>query len=175
MGIKYANLDATTRGYMLQESQLGGHYSSPRLTDVGLTKWVQLLELAIESHNDDWLGNELIRLDYIRDQEPFKTKSGSSWRTINKPHSAQMLAEGEFNRYYLRGLCLRATNEGQSTLTIYRGKSVTTPRPKSEAKIGTAINVDQLLPMLRSNDFVSIELAFAVPGGPNSGLTARLT
>ena len=41
MGIKYANLDATTRGYMLQESQLGGHYSSPRLTDVGLTKWVQ--------------------------------------------------------------------------------------------------------------------------------------
>jgi hypothetical protein len=36
------------------------------------------------------------------------------------------------------------------------------------------IDAQRLLDALRSNDFVSIEDALAVPGGPSSGLTARL-
>ena len=174
MGIQYASLDDVTRGYMLQESNVGGHYQSPRQTDRGLIDWVPLLNQAIQSHNDDWLGAELVQRDYLRDQEPFKTKSGMSWRRINKPHAAQMLAEGEFNRFYLRGLCLRAANENKPSLLIYRGKAVTTPRPESEAKIGTQIEIHGLLEVLRSNDFVSVDAAFAIPSGPNSGLTARL-
>jgi hypothetical protein len=174
MGIHYANLDVVTRGFMLQESKMGSHYQSPRLTEAGLCQWVQLLDSAIDAHNDDWLAGELLRLNCLRDQEPFQTKNGTSWRRINKPHSALMLAEGEFNRYYLRGLCLRAANDNNPTLLIYRGKAVAIPRPESEAKIGKHIDTHHLLETLRSNDFVSIEDAFAVPGGPNSGLTARL-
>ena len=95
-------------------------------------------------------------------------------RRVNQPHAAQQLAEGEFNRYYLRGLCMRAKAANVSSLVIYRGKQVNQPRPESEAKIGTSINVDTLLSALRTNDFVTIEDAIGVPGGPNSGLTARL-
>lgn len=174
MGIQYANLDQVTRGYMLQESKLGGHYASPRLTEAGLAKWASVLDQAIETHNDDWLSAEILRLDYLNDQEPFRTKSGMSWRRINKPHSALMLAEGEFNRFYLRGLCLRAANENKPSLLIYRGKAVTNPRPESEAKINTSIEIHGLLAALRANDFVSVDSAFAIPSGPNSGLTARL-
>ena len=95
-------------------------------------------------------------------------------RRINQPHAAQQLAEGEFNRYYIRGLCRRAQEEGITELVIYRGKEVRKPRPESQAKIGTRISVDHLLEALRSHDFVSVEEAFAVPSGPNSGLTAQL-
>lgn len=40
--------------------------------------------------------------------------------------------------------------------------------------IGKEIAANELLVSLRSNDFVTIEDALKVPGGPNSGLTARL-
>lgn len=174
MGIRFANLDDVTRNYMLQESRLGGHYPSPRLTDAGLTNWVRLFDEAIQHHNDDWLAAELLRLGYIRDQEQYIRNGVSRWRQINKPHAAQMLAEGEFNRFYLRGLSARAANDNIPHLEIYRGKQVDKPRPESEAKIGTRIDAHALLETLRSHDFVSVDQAFAVPSGPNSGLTARL-
>ena len=175
MGIRYQNLDDVTRAYMLEESRLGGHYKSPRLNGVGLESWVSLLEGAIQSHDDDWLSAELLRHGYFKAVETYTTRSGAvAQRRINAPHSAQMLAEGEFNRYYLRGLCRRASEESTPELLIYRGKAVTNPRPESEAKIGTRIGILGLLNTLRRNDFVSVEEAFAVPGGPNSGLTARL-
>jgi hypothetical protein len=175
VGIHYENLDEVTRSFMLEESHLGGHYQSPRLNNAGLARWVPLLEEAIQLNNDDWLSNELLRSDSFNDQESYITRSGNvALRRINKQHSAQMLAEGEFNRYYLRGLCRRAAEEGKSHLIIYRGKQVANPRPESAAKVGTQVGVLGLITILRRNDFVSIEEAFAVPGGPNSGLTARL-
>jgi hypothetical protein len=176
MGIAYANLDDATRGCMAEESALGGHYISPRLTPSGAAAWVPLLDSAIASHDDDWLAAEIQRRGMMSTQENYTTKTGkSAWRNINIPHSAQMLAEGEFNRFYLRGLCLRAQRAGIPHLVIYRGRASSRPRPESEAKIGTLIAVDTLLAALRRNDFVSIEeTALGVPGGPNSGLTARL-
>jgi hypothetical protein len=64
--------------------------------------------------------------------------------------------------------------ERHSLLAVYRGKEVTVPRPQSQAKIGTFVAVDELLSVLRSTDFVTIEDHLAIPGGPNSGLAARL-
>jgi len=174
MGIRYENLDEATRTYMLQESALGGHYSSPRLTAVGVTAWVPLFNTALQHNNDDWLAGQILQRGYLRDLENY-TRNGVTYsRRINKPNAALMLAEGEFNRYYLRGLCVRAINSKVPALVIYRGKQVAVPRPESEAKIGTKIDVQTLLAVLRSNDFVSVDAAFAVPSGPNSGLTARL-
>jgi len=37
------------------------------------------------------------------------------------------------------------------------------------------ISPDELREALRKNDFVTIEDALAVPGGPNSGLSVKLT
>lgn len=174
MGIRYSNLDPVTRTLMRAESELGGHYESPRLNAEGLSRWVDMLNQAIENGDDDWLAEQLRTLPYFNSEEPYVRNGNTHWRRINIEHAAQQLAEGEFNRYYLRGLCRRAQNDNVTDLVVYRGKEVARPRPESEAKIGTLVNVGTLLTSLRKNDFVSIEDALGLPGGPNSGLTARL-
>jgi hypothetical protein len=171
MGISYANLDDTTRRYMLEESRSGGHYMSPRLTTAGLAAWVALFEGAIESRDDDWLAAQLESRGFMRTEESYVRSGRTHWRAV--PHNAaQQLAEGEFNRYYIRGLCLRAKAEGISEVVVYRGKAVQSPRPQSQALIGTRIPVDALLADLRNSDFV--DTALGIPAGPNSGITARL-
>lgn len=176
MGLNYQDLNERTRTCMLKESRLGGHYKSPRLHGQGLAAWVPLFDTAIEHHTDDWLADQIVARRMMSAQERYTTKLGKeAWRNVNIESSARMLAEGEFNRYYLRGLCIRALEDGIPHLIAYRGRQSASPRPESEAKIGMTIPIDPLLAILRSNDFVSIEKSvFAIPSGPNSGLTARL-
>lgn len=177
MGINYKNLDAATREHMLNEVGLGGHYVSPRLNPAGVAAWPDLMQAAAKSHNDDWLAQELINRNFVRAEEPYTRDGVTRSRRVNQPHAALQLAEGEFNRYYLRGLCLRAKQEGKGYLIIYRGKAVSNPRPESEAKIGTHVPIAELLESLRKNDFVNIEEAVGIsgaPGGPNSGITCML-
>ena len=174
MGIRYENLDSVTRGYMLEEIQLGGHYESPRLTQEGLSAWPELMLQAAQGHDDDWLAQQLLSKGYLRSEESYTRDGVTRSGRINQPHAAQQLGEGEFNRYYIRGLCRRAESEGKNKLIIYRGKEVNNPRPESEEKIGSAVSTEMLLSTLRKNDFVTIEDAIGIPGGPNSGLTCRL-
>lgn len=174
MGLKYQNLDAETRPLVLDELKQGNLYQSPRLTPEGLAQWPKLLTDAAGSHNDDWLATQILERGLLKSRENYIRKGKAYQRDINQPHAAQQLAEGEFNRFYLRGLCRRAQKDGIKTVVVYRAKAVDRPRPESEALIGKHIPVDELLAALRSNDFVSIEDALKVPGGPNSGLSARL-
>ena len=172
MGIDYADLDEVTRAFMLEESRDEAHYISPRLTPEGVARWVMLLEEAIRSHDDDWLAEQLEGRGLLRAQVRRRTKGGgSAWVDVPR-NAAQQLAEGEFNRYYLRGLCLRAQSEGIGQLEIYRGKPVERPRPESEAMIGRRLDAAALLADLRRSAFV--EDGLGLPGAPNSGLTARL-
>jgi hypothetical protein len=174
VGITYANLDDQTRAHMLEEIAAGNHYLSPRLTPDGREAWPAMLAEAAQSYVDDWIAEQLLARRYLHHEEEFIRHNKTFQRRINQPHAAQMLAEGEFNRYYLRGLCVRAQVAGQAHLLIYRGKEVSQPRPESEAKIGTLIATELLLSMLRTNDFITIEQVIGVPGGPNSGLTCKL-
>lgn len=132
------------------------------------------MQQAVQDHNDDWLAQQLLSRGYLLSEESYTRNDVIRTRRINQPHAAQQLGEGEFNRYYIRGLCRRAEGEGKNKLIIYRGKEVSNPRPESEAKIGSAVSTEILLTTLRKNDFVTIEDAIGVPGGPNSGLTCRL-
>jgi hypothetical protein len=176
LGIRYVNLDKVTRGLMIAEIEAGPLYQSPRLNEDGLRRWPGLLKEAAQSHDDDWLAQELIALRLFKLREQYTPRNGRpTWRNINVESSAVMLAEGEFNRFYLRGLCLRAKQDGITHLKVYRGKQVSEPRPESQAKIGTLIEASTLLDVLRKEDFVSMEQSFfAIPSGPNSGLTAQL-
>jgi len=91
--------------------------------------------------------------------------------TIEK-YKAVMLAEGEFNRLYVRELCVRTISERSSAVIVCRAKSVSDPRPKSRALIGKRISAEALLQDLRTAQ--GKKPAFGVPGGPNSGITPRL-
>ena len=88
---------------------------------------------------------------------------------LNAPET---LAEGEFNRFYVRGLCACALDEGINEVQVYRGKAVRSPRPQSQALIGKMIPAQALLEDLKQSP--GVEPALGVPPGPNSGLTVRL-
>ena len=151
MGLYYENLDYVTRLLMAQELQLGDHHLSPRLTPEGVVAWPALLAEAVnDGRDDDWLAAELVRRGLVRPAETYERGEKLHARTVNPAHTAQQLAEGEFNRYYLRGLCLRAINEGIPFLVVYRGKDVSEPRPESQAKLGRRVPVHALLETLRT-------------------------
>jgi hypothetical protein len=86
-------------------------------------------------------------------------------------NAAEILAEGEFNRFYARGLCLRAVAEGIDKVVVYRGKEVLNPRPESEALLGKHFPVEELLQDLRQH--IGTDTALGLPAGPNSGLRVR--
>jgi hypothetical protein len=87
-------------------------------------------------------------------------------------NASNTLAEGEFNRFYVRGLCLRAIENGIAELEVYRDKSVRQPRLESEAMIGKRIPAQALLNDLKQSP--GVEPALGLPPGPDSGLTVRL-
>ncbi|NLE28031.1 MAG: hypothetical protein GX625_22385 [Clostridiaceae bacterium] len=107
----------------------------------------------------------------MRATEQRRTRGGGI-TTARVPHNApEMLAEGEFNRFYIRGLCRDIIECGGTEVEIYRGKDVGNPRPESQAMIGKRLPADQLLQDLRASP--GVEPALDLPPGPNSGLTAR--
>ena len=88
---------------------------------------------------------------------------------VNAP---DVLAEGEFNRFYMRGVCRRAIVESVSKLVVYRAKPVENPRPDSESKLGATVEPSALLADLRAN--IGIDTFLGLPAGPNSGLCVKL-
>ncbi len=177
MTLSLANLDQVTRQYMLDEIELDISdrklYLSPRLSDTGRNNFPSLLKEAAQNHDDIWLAQNLRQAGIMNAVEQKRTPSGG-FTTAKVPVTApDTLAEGEFNRFYIRGLCRHAIKEGISALIIYRAKDVSSPRPMSQAKIGTSINADALLSDLRKHQ--GVDTALGLPAGPNSGLSVKLS
>jgi len=176
MLLTYQNLDSETRKHMLSEyeadSSSGKLYISPRLTESGKARYVTLLKEAISVHDDEWLAKKLSEEGLFNETEERIVKG--------KPVVAKIpiiahttLAEGEFNRFYIRGLCARVINARTNKLIVYRAKLVSNPRAESEAKIGTIIEAVSLLADLKKS--VGIDTAFGLPPGPNSGLSVKIS
>lgn len=176
MGLHHENLDGRTRQLMLNEVDSDASketlYISPRLNEQGAKDYPLLLRDAIQNHNDDWLANELRCRNYMNASEQRRKPKGGL-TTVQVPITApDTLAEGEFNRFYARGICIRAIEDGISEVEVYRGKQVNQPRPESEAMIGKRISANALLEDIRQSP--GVEPALDLPPGPNSGLTIRL-
>jgi hypothetical protein len=140
MSIHHASLDAAVRGAMVRElerdQQNGTLYISPRLTGEGAQAWPQILREAMERHEDEWIASTLRERGYMKAEEQ-RAKPKGGFTTAKVPHTApDTLAEGEFNRFYARGLCVQVLESGGTEVEVYRGKEVANPRPESEAMIG---------------------------------------
>lgn len=176
MGLTYADLDETTRRYMLEEISLdqknGDEYQGRRLNERGRERWLPLLNEAATSHDDNWLAAQQKAECLIKDKETRRLKSGKIIEVDVPFTAAETLAEGEFNRFYIRGVCRRALDSSKSSVLVYRAKHVENPRSESLALIGTMMDANLLLIDLRTHQ--GEEPALKMPGGPNSGLSVRL-
>ncbi|WP_373530485.1 hypothetical protein [Nostoc sp.] len=172
----FENLDERTRPFIRSEVELditnSKLYISKRLSEIGGKDYVNLLKEAITSYDEAWFAQQLSLNGRINLTEQRKKQGG--YTTVKIPETAaETLAEGEFNRFYIRGLCLRALDDGISDLEVYRAKAVMNPRPNSQAKIGTKVKAEKLLEDLRVN--LGIDTALGLPNGPNSGLSVKLS
>lgn len=173
MPFDFENLDSLTRQFMKQElvydQKNNKLYISPRLNERGVQLYPELLQKAIDEGNEITFGIDLLsqgcfNAHVLRDGKPTKMPSNAH----------ETLSEGEFNRFYIRALCLRAINEGRE-LEVYRAKKVSNPRPDSQMMIGRivdAISSESFLNDLRTN--IGVDTTLGLPNGPNSGLSMRI-
>ena len=176
MALDFQNLDARTRELMLSELDRdvarGDLYLSPRLSPQGQMQYKDLLRAAFETGNDESLAEALRSGGRISQTEVRRKKNGGV-ATVRVPHTAAAtLAEGEFNRFYIRALCLRALESSSSELEVYRARSSASPRKESTVKVGTRVDAASLLQDLQTHQ--GVDTALGLSPGPNSGLSVRL-
>ena len=177
MALFLENLDERTRQLMLDEMEfdIANHqlHISPFLSGQGQRDYENLLRDALQNGTDETLAQSLREHRRILRTLPRRNPSGGYSITATAENAAQVLAESEFNRYYIRALARRALEDGIPELVIYRAKPVANPRPESEARLETAVPAQELLADLRAHPGDE-RPALGVPSGPNSGLSVRL-
>lgn len=177
MALYFENLDDRTRQFMLAEMEFDISHNqlhiSPFLSGQGQRDYTNLLREAIQSGNDETLAQKLREHRRILKTLPRRNPKGGYSIAAAPENAAQVLAESEFNRYYIRALARRAIEDGIPELVIYRAKPVANPRPESEARVETSLPPEDLLQDLRSHPGDEPP-ELGVPSGPNSGLSVRL-
>lgn len=174
MKFDFKNLDQTTRKLMLDEvkrdtanNQL---YLSKRFNTTGEKIYPEILIKALTSGDEQSLAVDLKENNCFKTHEERKTKTGVT--QVKVPDTAHTtFAESEFNRFYIRALCLRAL-EAKQQLIVYRARHSENPRPESEMIVGLPIDPSKLLMDLRSS--IGVDTALGLPPGPNSGMTVKL-
>ncbi|MFL5510189.1 MAG: hypothetical protein ACJ79J_11435, partial [Gemmatimonadaceae bacterium] len=125
---------------------------------------------ALRYYDDRWL--EERAGDLLVENESRRTKTGGT-TTARVPHmAARLVAEGDFNRYFMRGVALRAIEEGRQILEIYRARLSLEPRPESASVEGSRVPAAEVLAHLRGP--LSPNVSVAPLGRTNSGLSVKL-
>lgn len=173
MGLNLVNLEMEdVRKLMLEELELDVAekclYKGKSLKESHEEAYINLFRDSIRNGNSDSFASSIAINNCLMSHVPDpKTKSGL--RKVSKIAHIT-LAEGEFNRFYIRALCRIAIDQGLE-LEIYRAKDVRAPRQESVAKIGEIVDPETLLINLRTNSIVSE--SSGVPN-PNSGLSIKI-
>ena len=177
MSLLLPHLDQRTRDLMLEEVDYDTErqqlHISPYLSGQGQHDYEQLLRQAIENGDETTLAAQLAERRRIA-RTAHRRKPGGGYNIVTVPqNAAEMIAESEFNRYYIRALCRRALQDGIEQLVVYRAKPVREPRPESEDLVESTVDPQALLDDLRANTGDEAP-QLGIPGGPNSGISVRL-
>lgn len=168
----FKDLDENTRKYMLIEvdqaikaSQLN---FSKRFNDTGTKLYPQLLRDAVTSGTGTTLAVALQQHGCFNTHE----KRGAVTRKIPE-NAAITFAEGEFNAFYMRGVCHRAIQDGHM-VQVYRAKDSEVHRKDSELIEGKLEDPKRVLLIIR-NSLDGSQRGPGMPAGSNSGLSIKLT
>jgi len=177
MALYFYNLDERTRQLMVHEMDFdvanNQLHISPFLSGQGQRDYPNLLREAMQSGTDVTLADVLRTHRRIFKALPRRNKLKGGYAIAAVPsNAAEILAEGEFNRFYIRALARRAIEDGIPELIVYRAKKARNPRPGSEALVETTVSAKDLLADLRSHPDQPPTLG--IPSGPSSGLSVRL-
>jgi len=163
----FLDLNDNIRKHMINEIELdiskNKLFISDRLTEEGKMKFPSLLSETVQSSSEAELTLKISNL--IKETEIVNGKESK----VPK-NAASLLAQGEFNRFYIRAICLEALKKGGKNVEIYRGRQSSWARPESELKIGNQLNANDLLEDLRTNIGTTPKILPEV----NSGLTVKL-
>jgi hypothetical protein len=174
MPLQYTNLDPVTRRGMVEELDEdlanGTVHLSPRLRPAAADEYQNLLRDALRYYDDLWLEERVAPL--LMDFEMRRTPRGRVTTARLPEGAARVLAEGDFNQYYMRAVARRALAEGQPDVEVYRARLSLEPRAESSELEGAHIPAEQLLAELRAP--ASESPAAPRLGRPNSGLSVRL-
>ena len=131
VGMRFDELDGTTRRYMLEEflaEEAGGNpYRGKNLSIEGLKVFPRLMRDAIEQGDEGTLSAALSDSHFWNPTEVYVRDGIPRDRKINVLQAAQRLAGSEFNTWYVRGLSRRLLDEGVVECEVYR-----TAQPKWE-------------------------------------------
>ena len=171
MALQYHNLTVEVRPYMAQELDHDIKrkcvYLGRRLTVEGKRLWEGLLREALVEHDDAWLVQQL------REKRLIKATETTVRGPRKVPHTAPVtLSEGEFNRFYMRGLCRFAIAGNIESVMVYRARESSSRRPESELMIGNVHPSRAALKDLRES-VGTTPSQLGMPQ-PNSGLSLRL-
>ena len=133
MALYFENLDDRTRELMLEELDYDIAHSqlhiSPFLSGQGQRDYAFLLREALQNGTDESLAENLRAHRRINRTQPRRQPKGGYSIAATPENAAGLLAESEFNRYYIRGLARRAIEDDVQELVIYRAKPAKNPRP----------------------------------------------
>src|ERR1051325_6369383 len=155
MSLYFHHLDERTRRLMLEEVEYDLAHNqlhiSPFLSGQGQQDYANLLREAIRAGNDETLAQSVGSHRRINRSIPRRKPKGGFTVVATPVNAATVLAEGEFNRFYMRALARRAMEDGITDLVIYRAKSVNRPRVQSETLVETTVSAQALLDDLRAH------------------------
>jgi hypothetical protein len=170
VALRYDSLDADVRKQMIaeltQDIDNARVYLSDQLNDEGRNAWPNLLWEAAESHNDNWLSAQIRRHNYV---EAGEARGGGKGKPAADP--ATMLAQSEFNRLYVRGVCADALAKGKSDVDVYLGQANADISANAQAKVGKRLPARKLLNAARNA--TDAETPFGLPSDEFCFLTVK--
>jgi hypothetical protein len=147
MPLELVHLDACTRHFMLAELRAdlaaGRLFLSPQLSESGLVQYRHLLRTALATGTERSFADALHATGAVALPDRWqRSAQGAACDALMA--AAALLAEREFHRFYLRGLCRRAMEQGIQRLVIYRAKPEEPVRAHGATMIGVLITASSL-------------------------------